>query len=84
VYSVETEAAALGEVAALPAGALPAYAELMSLLELAPWSGNPYNLERPDANMRTHTFAEEGRGLAIYLILEAERRVVVLRVLWIG
>jgi hypothetical protein len=84
VYSVETEAAALGEVAALPAGALPAYAELMSLLELAPWSGNPYNLQRPDANMRTHTFAKEGRGLAIYLILEAERRVVILRVLWIG
>lgn len=63
---------------------MPAYAELMSLLELAPWSGDPCNLERPDANMRTHTFADEGRGLVIYVVLEAERRVVILRVLWIS
>lgn len=83
MYSVETEAVALGEVAAVPAGVLPAYAELMTLLELAPWSGSPYNLQRPEANMRTHTFAEDGRGLVIYMILEGERRVVVLRVLWI-
>jgi hypothetical protein len=54
MYSVETEIDALNEVAALPAGALPAYAELMTLLEVAPWSGDPYNLQRPDANMRTH------------------------------
>lgn len=84
MYSVETETAAASEVAALPPEALPAYAELMSLLEVAPWSGNPYNLQRADANMRTHTFAKEGRGLAIYLVLEADRRVVILRVLWIG
>ena len=41
MYSVETEVAALDEVAALPAQALPAYAELMTLLEVAPWSGDP-------------------------------------------
>jgi hypothetical protein len=62
MYSVETEVDALGEVAALPAQALPAYAELMTLLEVAPWSGDPYNLQRPDANMRTHTFGEGTRG----------------------
>jgi hypothetical protein len=56
----------------------------MTLLELAPWSGDPYNRERPDANMRTHTFADEGRGLVSYLVLETERRVVILRVLWIS
>jgi hypothetical protein len=83
VYSVETEDDALGEVAALPAEVLPAYAKLMALQEVAPWSGDPYNLQRPDANMRTHTFGE-ARGLAIYLVLEADRRVVILRVLWLG
>jgi hypothetical protein len=62
MYSVETEVDALGEVAALPAQALPAYAELMTLLEVAPWSGDPYNLQRPDANMRTRTFGEGTRG----------------------
>jgi hypothetical protein len=65
VYSVETEDDALGEVAALPAEVLPSYAELMAVLEVAPWSGDPYNLQRPDANMRTRTFGE-GRALAIY------------------
>lgn len=60
--SVETEVAALDEVAALPAGALPAHAELMTLLEVAPWSGDPYNLQRPDANMRTHTFGGGATG----------------------
>jgi hypothetical protein len=84
MYSVETETAAVAEVAALPAEASPAYAELMTLLEVAPWSGDPYNVQRPDTNMRTHTFAGDGRGLVIYLVLEADRRVAVLRVLWFG
>jgi hypothetical protein len=64
VYSVETEDDALSEIDGLPAEVLPAYAELMALLEVAPWSGDPYNLQRPEANMRTHTFGE-ARGLAI-------------------
>jgi hypothetical protein len=84
MYSVETEIDALGEVAALPAEALASYAELMTLLEVAPWSGDSYNSQRPDANMRTHTFGDGAHGLAIYLVLEADRRVVVLRVLWVG
>ena len=33
--------------------------------------------------MRTHTFGPHSEGLAIYLVLERDRRVVVLRVLWI-
>jgi hypothetical protein len=34
--------------------------------------------------MRTHTFGEGADGLAIYMILDADRRVVILRVLWLG
>jgi hypothetical protein len=33
--------------------------------------------------MRSHTFSD-GAGLAIYLILGDQQRVVVLRVLWSG
>ena len=83
MYSVETDVEALDQIEALPAEALPFYAELNTLLGLAPWSGDPYNLQRPDANMRTHTFGPHSEGLAIYLVLERDRRVVVLRVLWI-
>lgn len=82
MYSVEPEQVAAEQFAALPEGALPFYAELMVVLETAPWSGEPYNMQRPDTNMRTHTFGEHDQGLAIYLILEDQRRVTVLRVLW--
>jgi hypothetical protein len=84
VYSVESEQLAGEQVAALPAKALPFYAELMALLETAPWSGEAYNMQRPDANMRTHVFGQHDQGLAIYLILDDQRRVIVLRVLWTG
>jgi hypothetical protein len=84
VYSVESEQLALEQIAALPAEALPFYAELMAMLETAPWSGEAYNRQRPDANMRTHAFGQHDQGLAIYLILDDQRRVIVLRVLWIG
>jgi hypothetical protein len=34
--------------------------------------------------MRTHALGEHGQGLVIYVILDDQRRVVVLRVLWTG
>jgi mRNA-degrading endonuclease RelE of RelBE toxin-antitoxin system len=84
MYSVEWEQQALDQLGALPSKAFAFYAELVTLLQLAPWSGESYNKQRPDANMRTHSFGEHGEGLVIYLILEDQRRVVVLRALWAG
>jgi len=84
MYSVESEQQALEQVAALPAGALPRYAELMTVLETAPWSGEAYDRQRPDTNMRTYAFGKHDQGLVVYLILDDQRRVVVLRVLWAG
>jgi hypothetical protein len=43
VYSVESEQHALEQVASLPAEALPRYAELMTVLETAPWGGEAYD-----------------------------------------
>ena len=84
MYAVEFEEHAQEQVAALPAQALPSYAELMTLLQVGPWGGDPYSMERPDGNLRTHVFGPGREGLAIYLILEDQRRVIVLRVLWAG
>ena len=84
MYSLETGDEAIAQVDALPAEALGPYAELAALLEVAPWSGESLNLSRPDAPMRAHPFGAHGEGLVIYLILEDQRRVVVLRVLWAG
>jgi hypothetical protein len=64
VYSVEWEQHALDQIAALPSDAFPHYAELVTLLEVVPWSGVPYDRQRPGANMRTHTFGVHGEGLA--------------------
>jgi hypothetical protein len=84
MYSVEWEVHALDQLVALPAEAIPFYAELVTVLEVAPWSGDAYDRQRPDANMRAHAFGKHGEGLAVYVILDEQRRVVVLRVLWAG
>lgn len=34
--------------------------------------------------MRAHAFGKHGEGLAVYVILDDQRRVIVLRVLWVG
>jgi hypothetical protein len=81
VYKVESDDEAAYQIAALPEAALPAYASLIDLVALHPWSGEPLRGTDPASPMRSHTFSE-GAGLAIYLILEDQQRVVVLRVLW--
>jgi hypothetical protein len=50
----------------------------------SPWSGRAYNRECPDGNMRALPFGPDGEGFVVYLILEDQRRVVVLRVMWLG
>lgn len=83
MYKVESDDEAAYQIGALPAAALPPYAVLIDLIALHPWSGEPLRGNDPAAPMRSHTFGG-GAGLAIYLILEDQQRVVVLRVLWWG
>jgi glycerate kinase len=82
VYELETDPEAVGDVQGLPASALAPYAEVLSMVEVAPWSGEAYNRQRPDGNMRVVPFGADGEGFVVYLILEDHRRVVVLRVMW--
>lgn len=84
MYKVESDDEAGHQVAALPKDALVAYASLIDLIALHPWSGEPLRRTDSISPMRTHTFGHNGAGLAIYLILEDQQRVVVLRVLWAG
>jgi hypothetical protein len=53
---------------------------LFTLLETAPWSGQPFNTANPKANMLTHTFGE--RGLATYIVLEHQRETYLVRIEW--
>jgi len=82
VYIVETDEPAQHQVDGLPTEALAAYLDLRVMLETAPWNGAPYNRANPDGAMRTQTFGS--RGLVVYLILENQRRVILLSVQWAG
>ena len=84
MYRVETDQTAQQQIDALPAHALPAYVELRTLLEISPWSGPPVNANNPEGQVRTLTFGANHKGMVTYLILEDQRRVDVLSVLWIG
>ncbi|GAA4512700.1 hypothetical protein GCM10023191_078830 [Actinoallomurus oryzae] len=80
MYCLNLDPIAEEQIKAVPEGALRPLAELFTLLETAPWSGQPFNPANPRGNMLTHAFGE--RGLATYLVLEEQREVHVLRVEW--
>lgn len=84
MYRIVTDSAVLDQLAALPIEALPGYAEVLDVLDLAPWNGRPYNKEKPDAPMRELVFGAHGEGAVTYMVLEREREVHVLVVQWIG
>lgn len=60
------------------------FLEVRATLEVAPWSGDPLNDRDPDSPVRTVVFGLQGQGLVTYLILERNRRVDILDVLWLG
>jgi len=80
VYRLSLDPIAEDQINAVPQGALRPPAELFTLLETAPWSGEPFNPANPRGNMLTHAFGE--LGLATYLVLEERREVYLLRIEW--
>jgi hypothetical protein len=84
VYEVVADAHTRAQVDALPVSALAGFAEVRAVLEIAPWSGEPLNAANPEGPVRTMVFGVERRGLLTYLVLEDQRRVDLLDVLWLG
>lgn len=84
MYEITTDEQSQPQIGALPADALAPFAEARATLELAPWNGQPYHRRRPDSPMRTLTFGRHGEGKIVYLILENQRRVDLLVVLWLA
>ncbi len=83
MYSYDAVPDAVAQVTELPVHALTAYAELIAFLELTPWEGAPYREDKPEGNMRTMPFGKRAEGMAVYVILEEQRRVVVVSVTWL-
>jgi hypothetical protein len=83
VYTYDAVPDAVAQVDALPVAALSAYAELIAFLELTPWEGASYREDKPDGPMRTMPFGKRAEGMAVYVILDDQRRVVVVSVTWL-
>jgi hypothetical protein len=84
VYDVTTDEQSQPQIDALPREALAPFAEARTALELAPWNGEPYHRNRPDSGMRTLAFGPHDEGDIVYLILDDQRRVDILVVLWLA
>ncbi|WP_214404642.1 hypothetical protein [Pseudonocardia lacus] len=84
MYEIETYEDARDQLAELPREALLAYAEVLAVLEIAPWSGAPYNRAKPSSPMRRFSFGRDDLGMVVYLVLEHDRRVDVVGVYWLG
>ncbi len=84
MYGLVVYPEAQEQVAALPDEALEGYAKVLGVLELAPWSGEPQHKSNPDAVVRRWVFGPEGAGQVVYLILEDQREVHLILVLWLG
>ena len=69
------------QVSALPDEALGPFAELVTLLEVSPWSGQPFGRSNPRGNMLTLAFGDG--GLAVYFVLEEQREACLIRVTWL-
>lgn len=82
-YRIVTDSRVRAQIRALPGEALPLIAEALSVLELTPWNGRPYNAADPDGWMRHLDLADE-RGFITYLVLDDQDRVDVLNVTWLG
>jgi hypothetical protein len=84
VYRITTDQQSQPQIDALPHDALAPFAEVRATLEVAPWAGDSPNDDNPEAAVRTLAFGAEHQGFVTYLILESERRVDLLDVLWLG
>lgn len=84
MYHIVPDEAVIEQLAALPPDALAAYAELVDVLGLTPWNGEPQHEDNPDGAVRRWHFGPDQAGQLIYLIDEHQHTVHLLLVQWIG
>lgn len=72
------------QIAALPTEVLREFAEILSVLELTSWAGQPQNADNPERAVRRWTFGPAHAGQLVYLIDDRAREVHLLMVQWFG
>lgn len=83
MYRVTTDQRSQPQIDALPTRGATAFAEVRAMLEVAPWNGLPLRDAAPDAPVRSVVFGPAGEGMVTYLVLDDQRRVDVLDVVWL-
>ncbi|MGH3566564.1 MAG: hypothetical protein ACRDRH_11145 [Pseudonocardia sp.] len=56
----------------------------MTVLDVAPDTGRPYNADYPERPMRELVFGAHGEGAVTYLQLDEPREVHIVLVQWVG
>lgn len=84
MYRIVPDDEIFEQIAALPTAALSAYFEVLDVLQLTPWNGEPQNSKNPGGEVRRWHFGPGLAGQVVYLILEDRQEVHVLMVQWLG
>lgn len=84
MYKIDIYPEARDQVSALPLVARHKFSEVLAVLELVPWNGVPINKQNPDGAVRQFMFGPSSVGLVTYLVLEDQREVHIVKVLWVG
>lgn len=82
-YKIEVYPEARDQIQALSPALLKEMAEVFSMLQLVPWNSMSINEGNPDAAVRQVGFGYHGAVLLTFLVLEEQRRVCVLEVVWL-
>ncbi|MGH3975556.1 MAG: hypothetical protein ACRDS9_19830 [Pseudonocardiaceae bacterium] len=82
MYRIVVDQETEEQIDALPYEALAPLAELLDVLTIAPWNGDPINNSNPGGPLRMWPFGIA--GILTYLILEDQRRVDLVRVVWVS
>ena len=82
MYWIRPDDQVVDQISALPPKALDPFAEVLALLEVAPHAGLLLNEAKPDV-LRDVLFGPDTQGKLTYLLLEDQREVHLLRLVWI-
>jgi hypothetical protein len=83
VYRIVIYPEASDQIAELPPHLLRDYDQALDAAAAAPWDGAPHHKDNPSAEVRRWLFGPLGTGQLLYLVLEREREIHVLQVLWL-
>lgn len=83
MYRIVPDEVVFEQVAALPPKALDWYSQVLDVLQLTPWNGEPQHQDNPDAEVRRWHVGPDFAGQVVYLILDERQEVHLLLVQWL-